>query len=148
MPSDKADPSYSETRYSRLEAALEDDTAFSDWDDARKRLWRFMDTETIIVGHFMVRELRALGMVHTSVIDTSLLARRMTGKILKNSKILFKDILKVWLGEGNDLFQHLHTDGLPRCVEEAFPIRQIVIWCMDYPQELSLWAHTRRNKAS
>ncbi len=68
------------TRYSGVSAAAvcaarSRGAALRGWKAARAALWRVVDARTVLVGHALWNDLDALRMVHTRVVDTSLLVQ-------------------------------------------------------------------------
>lgn len=60
-------------------------------------LFRIMNSDTILIGHALENDLRALKIVHQTVIDTSLFA--MNSRYHQTSRASLKVLAKTWLGK-------------------------------------------------
>lgn len=46
------------------------------WTEARSELWRHIDADTVLVGQSLHHDLDVLGMLHTRIIDSAILAAK------------------------------------------------------------------------
>jgi DNA polymerase III epsilon subunit-like protein len=95
------------------------------WQDARARLFEWVDVNTIIMGHAVHNDLQQLRLCHERVIDTSLLIPRLQGK-RHSLKGLSADILK----------QEIQLGGKEghNCLEDTMSARELVVWCLRNPE--------------
>ncbi|CAK5097872.1 unnamed protein product [Meloidogyne enterolobii] len=75
-------------------------TAECTLDKARERLFELINSETILIGHSLERVLRALRLVHTRVVDTSVVFPHPNGLPQKRAlKTLASEILQIIIQE-------------------------------------------------
>ncbi|KAL3494358.1 ribonuclease H-like domain-containing protein [Aspergillus germanicus] len=103
---------------------------------AQKALFNLMDNETILVGHALQNDLKALGIVHERVVDTQILTKELVGGIAGvfpnrtwGLKGLARDILgrEIQLGKGHD------------CVEDTLATRDLVLACLKDSNDVESW---------
>ncbi|CAK5019959.1 unnamed protein product [Meloidogyne enterolobii] len=69
-------------------------------DKARERLFELINSETILIGHSLESDLRALRLVHTRVVDTSIVFPHRLGPPQKRAlKTLASEILQIIIQE-------------------------------------------------
>lgn len=137
------------TRYSgvtpgTMKLAIKQGGALRGWRAARQALWEYIDAETILVGHALFHDLNVLGMFHSRVVDSAILS----------AQAVFPDVLQSnhfprrWgLKKLSDLFLGLLIQTGKKghdCLEDTLATREVVLWCLRYPERLSAWAKQAR----
>ncbi|GAA5942194.1 uncharacterized protein JCM15063_002039 [Sporobolomyces koalae] len=105
------------TRYSGI---LESDLAKADkgLEQVRQELARWVGPETIIVGHGVENDLRALRLVHDQVIDTAILFPHPNGGTWRYAlRNLTKDILKKFIQDSVSTIGHSAKDDAEAALE-------------------------------
>lgn len=94
------------------------------FESAREELWKWIDSETILVGHSMNHDLNKLHIIHPLIVDSYICVPKLqsSGHSLKN---LAKQIL------GKDVQGGLEGKRGHDCVEDALAARELVIWCSE-----------------
>lgn len=64
---------------STLDGAISQGQALSGWEGARSELWKYIDDNTILVGHALEHDLDALRIIHPHVVDSGILLRNAVG---------------------------------------------------------------------
>ncbi|KAL3457970.1 ribonuclease H-like domain-containing protein [Aspergillus heterothallicus] len=108
------------------------------WKAARKLLWRFIDGQTVLIGHGLNNDLGVLGVVHTRVVDSAILTRLAVGGDCNRHwalKVLMKQFLGLEIQTGKDGHD---------CLEDTFAAREVVLWCLRNPAQLEAWAAGER----
>ncbi|KAI9351630.1 hypothetical protein BD770DRAFT_348492 [Pilaira anomala] len=96
-----------------------------DLDGLRKELFKYIDQDTIIVGHGLENDMNALRLIHTKIIDTVALYPHRAGLPYRNSlRALSSSVLKKFIQvgtEGHDSFEDARV-----CIEllEAYIKKQ------------------------
>ncbi|ORY58859.1 uncharacterized protein BCR38DRAFT_446794 [Pseudomassariella vexata] len=134
------------TRYSGITPAAmswanKNGESLRGWRAAREELLKYIDSETILIGHSMTNDLKILRLVHGKVIDTSLQTAEVVhgdGDKLRRIWSL-KELAKVLLGMNIQVGKKGHD-----CLEDTLATREIALWCLRFPQELETWALTMR----
>ncbi|VDN58158.1 unnamed protein product [Dracunculus medinensis] len=89
------------TRFSGLTKNLVDATIY-DFKQARERFLEFVNSETILIGHSLASDLKALRIVHHKIVDTSDVFPHERGPPYKRSlKNIFSDIFHMKIQEKN-----------------------------------------------
>ncbi|BGP16917.1 hypothetical protein JCM10213_007362 [Rhodosporidiobolus nylandii] len=84
----------------------------------RKALAQFVDERTILVGHGVENDLRALRIVHDQVIDTAILFPHPNGGTWRHAlRNLTKDILGKFIQEGDPTVGHSAADDASAALE-------------------------------
>lgn len=108
------------------------------WEAARAALWGHMDSETILIGQSLSNDLKALGMVHTRIVDSEILTKKAVGPGCPRSwglKKLCESFLGLKIQAGNS--GHIS-------LEDAFAARELVLWCIRNPETVTAWAREQR----
>lgn len=111
------------------------------WQGARYELWRYIDADTVLVGHALQHDLDVLRMIHTNVVDSAILTKNALGPESHRSwglKILCYELLGI----------EIQNKGLQGhdCWEDALAAREVVLWCCRHPQELRNWGKVKREE--
>ena len=106
---------------------------------ARALLFDIVDERTVIVGHALHNDFAALGIAHGNVVDSAELARKAVGLGARKQcglKALCDELLGL-------VVQDRGTKGHDS-VEDAFAAREVVLWCVNNPEELEAWGRRRK----
>lgn len=116
------------------------------WDRARQMLWDFMDADTVLIGHSIQNDLNVLGMFHSRIVDSSILTAAAVYPELPSAQRLTRTwALKTLAKELLDYDIQNRKKG-HSALEDALATRDVVIWCIRYPEELRTWAEDARKK--
>jgi DNA polymerase III epsilon subunit-like protein len=114
--------------------ALQRGTLLKGWQLARSELWKYIDTDTILVGHSLNHDLKAL------VVDSAIL----TSEAVPGSNRQFA-LVKLC----DELIQvpiRTHDGGTHSALEDSFATREVVLWCLNNTMALQAWG--RRQSGS
>lgn len=59
-----------------LEEKQAKEQTLENWQKAREELWKYMDEDTVVVGHALNNDLDVLKMTHLRVVDSAILTKR------------------------------------------------------------------------
>ncbi|KAJ5692650.1 hypothetical protein N7462_002073 [Penicillium macrosclerotiorum] len=112
------------------------------WQNARRRLWDFVDSQTILIGHSLNNDLNVLGIFHRHIVDSSI----VTGQAVFQDRNLrrtwaLKTLAKELLEYDIQASKAGHS-----ALEDTQATRDILIWCFRYPERLKTWADDNRIK--
>jgi len=62
-----------------LDGAISQGQSLSGCEGARSELWKYIDDDTILVGHALQHDLDALRIIHPRVVDSGILSRNAVG---------------------------------------------------------------------
>ena len=132
------------TRWSGVTAvamnrAIKCGQALRGWEAARQELWRFIDHNTILVGHALQHDLTALHLIHPRVVDTPIVTRTAVGQNCRRSwslRVLSEKLARISIQNGG-------KEGHD-CLEDAFAAREVLLRCILSPNEVSAWASAQR----
>jgi len=120
-----------------MELAIRQGQALAGWREARDELWKFIDGDTILVGHALHHDLDVLRMIHRRVVDSAILARNAVGMSRQwGLKDLCNELLHIGLRE--------NKAGVHDCMEDVLATREVVLWCIRNQQGLHAWAKIKR----
>ncbi|KAL5000655.1 hypothetical protein BDV10DRAFT_183133 [Aspergillus recurvatus] len=107
------------------------------WKAARDLLWRFVDEQTILIGHSLHHDLAVLRMAHARVVDSAILTRDAVAGGNKDCARLWalKTLSRTFLG-----LEIQTGKGGHDCLEDTFAAREVVLWCLGNPTKLGEWA--------
>ncbi|KAK4135059.1 hypothetical protein BT67DRAFT_441500 [Trichocladium antarcticum] len=122
-----------------MAAAVASGTALRGTRAAVERLFALVDAETVLVGHSLWHDLKALGVAHGRVIDTGILTAEASGRFGEGDKVrrtvglerLCRELAGLVIRAGGACH-----DGL----EDVLATRELAIWCLTHPEELKEWA--------
>lgn len=125
----------------RMRRTERDKQTLNGWEDARQRLFSYIDSNTIIIGHELRNTLAVLGIFHERVVDTAILtAQAVFGK----TTLQFP---KTWGLEHISrtlLHQEMSAvDGYRNCLERARVSREIAL-CVHSEPLLESWGTQTR----
>ncbi|KAL4968489.1 uncharacterized protein BDV14DRAFT_167144 [Aspergillus stella-maris] len=110
------------------------------WTAAREALYRFIDADTVLIGHGLNNDLAVLGMVHSRVVDSAVLTRVAVGEDCQRHwklRTLVGEFLGLAIQAGDGKDGH-------DCVEDTFAAREVVLWCLLNEDRLQNWAANER----
>ena len=127
-----------------MDAAITDGEAFLSNDAARRALDKFLNKDTVVIGHALQHDLRALNLLHGRIIDTSVVTAEAVFSNLSSKTTLpriwgLKTLAKGLLGI--DIQPELAHNPL----EDALATREVLIWCLRGPECLKAWAEKARS---
>ncbi|KAJ5822537.1 Exonuclease RNase T/DNA polymerase III [Penicillium robsamsonii] len=129
-----------------MNKAVKKGTALNGWEGARSKLWEFMDSETILVGHSLNNDLDVLGIIHWNIVDSSII----TGEAVFYNVHASEALNRTWSLKTltNELVNYDIQVGKQghSALEDAHATRDIVIWCLRYPEHLKVWADNARDQ--
>ncbi|GLB01426.1 hypothetical protein AtubIFM61612_010782 [Aspergillus tubingensis] len=120
--------------------------AFRDWREARENLWQFADTSTVFVGQSLNYDLEVLGICHNKIVDSAILTAEAvfpaTGPTESlprawSLKAVAKTLLDLEIQSG---------DRAHSALEDAYAVRDVIIFCIRNPEQLKSWAELRRKE--
>ncbi|CAG8140288.1 unnamed protein product [Penicillium nalgiovense] len=123
-----------------MTSAVASGAAFRTWQEARDKLWEFMDDSTVLVGHSLQYDLEVLGISHAKVVDSAILTAETVYSSIPSTKPLtrnwgLKTLAKDFLGLNIQTSDCGHN-----ALEDAYAARDVVIWCIRNPEDLKVWA--------
>lgn len=135
------------TRYSgitpdRMALAVRNGQALHDWPTARMELCKHVDADTVLVGHALQHDLKALHLIHHCVVDTSILTRLAVSPDCRRSWSL-----RASCAELANLVVQNHGAKGHDCLEDTLATREILLRCLLQPEALERWAHQKRVEA-
>jgi hypothetical protein len=112
---------------------------FKGWEAARAALFKFVDKQTVIVGHNLRNDLDALRIVHGRAIDVAKLAEKAAGGPMSKQQLSLETLSR----ELTSIKLATHPNFGRDCLQNAFAIRQIVLWILKNPEAQKKWAKAR-----
>ncbi|KAI4924273.1 uncharacterized protein J4E92_007354 [Alternaria infectoria] len=109
--------------------------------EAREELFKYVNSNTVLVGHALQHDLLALGIRHDRIVDSAILAAEAVGKGVKRRwglKDLASQLLDIKI-QGGDKVGH-------DSVEHACAAREVVLWCIEQPNKLRMWGQRKRKE--
>ena len=117
--------------------------ALDGWQSARQELYKYIDAQTILIGHSLNHDLDVLGIYHSRVVDSVILASEAVFgyasafKRLYSLKTLSEAFLKL----------QIQTDNHPHvCLEDTLATRDVVLSFLRNPGGLEMWAENAKAK--
>ena len=131
------------TRYSGVTAdimniAYMEGRVLSSWLEARTKLWRFIDEETILIGQALENDLRVLHMIHFHIVDSYILARAAIGPEGHRAwglRSLCASLLNLEIQN--------HGKKGHDSLEDCLAAREVVLWMTLHPEEFKKWGAVR-----
>ncbi|KAI5807823.1 ribonuclease H-like domain-containing protein [Peziza echinospora] len=113
-----------------MEAAVRANWYLSGWEEARERLFEFVDADTILIGHSLGNDLRALKVFHGRFVDSFVAVSKRSG-VNHSLKNLCEQVLGMEVQcagkKGHD------------CVEDALAARELVVWRAEDREGVERW---------
>lgn len=116
-----------------MDAALTEGNVFASNAEARGALRKFLNRDTVLIGHALQHDLRTLSLIHGRIVDTSVI----TSEAVFPSVSAKITLPRVWgldtLAE--ELVGIKMRGGVEghNSLEDALATREIVIWCLRGP---------------
>ncbi|KAF9239558.1 hypothetical protein CBS147332_9091 [Penicillium roqueforti] len=140
------DSRFSGVTPSAMNKAVRKGTALFGWEEARSKLWEFMDSETILIGHSLNNDLDVLGIIHWNIVDSSIITSEAVFYTVHAGEPLNRTwSLKTLTNELVNYDIQVGKQG-HSALEDAHATRDIVIWCLRYPEHLKVWADNARDQ--
>ncbi|KAJ5441696.1 Exonuclease RNase T/DNA polymerase III [Penicillium cf. griseofulvum] len=102
--------------------------------------------ETVLVGHSLNNDLDVLGIIHWNIVDSSII----TGEAVFYTVHAGEPLNRTWSLKTltNELVNYDIQVGKQghSALEDAHATRDIVIWCLRYPEHLKVWADNARDQ--
>ena len=105
------------------------------WPEARAEIWRNIGPNTVLVGHNLHHDLTALRMEHWRVVDLAILVSEAVGYSVKR-----RWSLKALCNQLLNMKVQNNKGGGDSCIENAFAVREVVLWWSRHPTEVLEWA--------
>ncbi|KAL4966367.1 ribonuclease H-like domain-containing protein [Aspergillus stella-maris] len=137
------------TRYSgitrtAMNAAIAAGQALDGWPGAQQALWQYADAETILIGHSLHNDLKALRIIHPKIVDSAILTAEPVFNPGPEERLrriwALKTVAEALLGR---VIQTGGKNGHD-CLEDTYATRDVVIWCLLHPDQLSAWARNAK----
>ncbi|KAJ5967888.1 hypothetical protein N7501_004136 [Penicillium viridicatum] len=128
----------------KMDTAIAEGNVFVSNADARGALRKFLNRDTVLIGHALQHDLRTLSLIHGRIVDTAI----VTSEAVFPSVSAKTTLPRVW---GLDTLAEeligIKTQGGEEghnSLEDALASREILIWCLRRPQCLKAWAEKTR----
>ncbi|KAJ9223909.1 hypothetical protein C8Q69DRAFT_453219 [Paecilomyces variotii] len=112
--------------------------ALNGWAAARAELFKFIDESTILIGQSLHHDLDVLRVVHFNVIDTAIITQMAVDKEC-NRRWGLKTLCGAFLEREIQNKKTGHD-----CLEDVFATREVLWWCLRFPDRLAVWAEEER----
>lgn len=125
---------------STLNNAISQGQALSGWEGARSELWKYIDDNTILVGHALEHDLDALRIIHPRAVDSGILSRNAVGirRIRWGLQTLCSELLKFEIRK--------NKGGIHDCLEDVLATREVVLFCTQNKEAFQSWAEAKKSK--
>ncbi|KAI9644423.1 hypothetical protein NHQ30_007780 [Ciborinia camelliae] len=120
-----------------LDVAFSKGKALNGWEEARSELWKYIDANTILVGHCLEYDLDALRIVHPRVVDSSILSKNEVGC---NRRWGLSRLCSQLL----DLEIRKNKRGIHDCLEDVLATREVVLCCTRNKEIFCKWAAVKK----
>lgn len=123
---------------STLNTAISEGRALSGWEGARSELWKYIDGNTILVGHALQHDLDALRIIHPNIVDSGILSRKAVGihRIQWGLHTLCSELLNLEIRN--------NKGGIHDCLEDVMATREVVLFCTRNKERFQSWAKAKR----
>jgi DNA polymerase III epsilon subunit-like protein len=123
---------------STLENAIRQGQTLWGWEGARSELWKYIDSNTIIVGHALEHDLDALRMIHPRIVDSGILSRKAVGihRIRWGLQTLCSELVHVGIRE--------NKGAIHDCLEDVLATREVVLFCTQKKEAFQTWAEAKK----
>jgi len=125
---------------SMIKNAVSHGHAVSGWAAARAKLWQLVNQDTILIGHALEHDLDVLRMIHTRVVDSSILTRNKVGiqRVRWGLQKLCKELLELKIRD--------NKEGVHNGLEDVLATRKLVLWCIQNKADFGAWASVKRSE--
>ncbi|KAF2814372.1 exonuclease, partial [Mytilinidion resinicola] len=124
-----------------MAVAVAENRVLKGWPEARAELWKYIDSNTVLVGQALHHDFDGLRMQHWKVVDSGILAKDAVGTGVSRQWGL-KTMCDQFLGieiQNNGKSGH-------DSVEDAFAAREVVLWCIGHMEELAVWGRKQKEE--
>ncbi|KAI6756143.1 hypothetical protein HG530_011879 [Fusarium avenaceum] len=129
----------------KMSVAVARKEALDGWETAREELFNLVNTDTVIVGQSLHHDLKVLRVAHAQVLDTAILTSDAAANPGAQSARIWglQSLCADLLG-----LRILHETMKHDVVEDTMATREVVLWCICYPENLQAWAERARTTAA
>ncbi|RAH57411.1 hypothetical protein BO85DRAFT_459482 [Aspergillus piperis CBS 112811] len=131
---------YSGITFRAMKKAIANGDALRGWMGARRALWDYIDSDTVLIGHDIKNDLNCLGMIHPKIVDSTILTaeavfrpRWETQRFRRTWSL--KTLSRVFLDRSIQDGSKGHS-----ALQDAVATKDIVIFCLEQPEYLKKWA--------
>ena len=132
---------YSGITKKAMTTAVAENCVLKGWPEACAELWKYIDSNTILVGHALNHDLDELRMQHGRVVDSAIVAKDAVGSGI-NRQWGLKALCDQFLG----IAIQNHGKQGHDSVEDACAAREVVLWCLAHPEKLAVWGRKAREE--
>lgn len=129
----------------KMDTAIAEGNVFVSNADARGALRKFLNRDTVLIGHALQHGLRTLRLIHGRIVDTSVITSEAVFPSVSSKTTL----PRIWgldtLAEELSGIKTQGGDEGHNSLEDALTTREILIWCLRGPECLKDWAEKTRN---
>lgn len=121
-----------------LENAARSGKALRGWEEARSELWKYIDSNTIIVGHALQNDLDVLRMIHPRIVDSSILVKTAVGspRVPSGLQILCSELPKIEIRK--------NKGDIHDCMEDVLATREVVLFCTLQREAFQAWVEVKK----
>lgn len=131
---------YSGITFRAMKKAKANGDALRGWMGARRALWDYIDSDTVLIGHDIKNDLNCLGMIHSKIVDSTILTaeavfrpRWETQRFRRTWSL--KTLSRVFLDRSIQDGSKGHS-----ALQDAVATKDIIIFCLEQPEYLKKWA--------
>ena len=99
---------------------------FRGWSAVRSALWKFVDKETVVVGHNLRSDLDALRMIHGRAVDVAKVTEKAAKGPLSKAQLSLDSLCRDYLSEKLTMHPKYGRD----CLMNAFAARGLGLWVL------------------
>ncbi|KUJ20784.1 ribonuclease H-like protein [Mollisia scopiformis] len=134
------------TRYSgvtpaAMHTAVRAGKAIRGHSGAREALWRFIDSETVIVGQSLRNDFEALKIIHSRIVDSGIVTAEAIN-VPSQTQVGLKVSCAELLGISIQQDRRRGHDS----VEDSLAAREVVLFCLNQTEKLETWAKVKREE--
>lgn len=121
-----------------LNIAIGNGEALDGWKGAREELWKYIDGDTILIGHALENDLNALRLIHPRIVDSGILAKKTVDISWRSFglRILCEELL--------DIEFRQNKGGIHDCLEDVLATREVVLFCTRNREAFRDWAARKK----
>ncbi|KAM3067143.1 hypothetical protein ACMFMG_011697 [Clarireedia jacksonii] len=121
-----------------LETATRQGQTLRGWEAARLELWKYIDSNTIIVGHALQHDLDALRMIHPRIVDSAILSRNAVGihRIRWGLQTLCSELVHIQIRK--------NKEAIHDCLEDVLAAREVILFCTLKEEAFQTWAEATK----
>jgi DNA polymerase III epsilon subunit-like protein len=121
-----------------LDNAIRQGQTLSSWEGAWSELWKYIDSNAIIVGHALEHDLDALRMIHPRIVDSAILSRKAVGihRTQWGLQTLCYELLNIGIRK--------NRGAIHNCLEDVLATREVVLFCTQKKEAFQAWAEAKK----